>query len=477
MKIQRHLWGLPYLPVVLAPLILLAPVYLSGGALFWGTPSLQFVAWQSWAWKTLLAGHLPLWNPLLGMGAPLLANYQSALFYPPNWISLGLYIAGGVPSMAWGLSLLLAFHLILAGLGAAVLARALGLSALGQTVCGLAFGMCGYLVARGGFVSMVDAAAWLPWILWAALKLSRPGIAWKTLLLLGLLIGLQLLAGHAQVGWYTWLLTLTWVGYWSWHRSIRTENGGSTRRRSIWRALLAGWAKLALALLIGCCLAAIQLLPTAEYLLQSQRAAEVDFEMGMTYSFWPWRLLTLPAPDLFGSPVQGNYWGYGNFWEDALYIGVLPFLLAIAAVSQALRRKNKLGDRRSLVFLLLGLCVVTVVLALGKNTPVFPWLYRHVITFNMFQAPSALPDLARDGPGSAGWDWGTRLAQTPGAGALLDSLGDGWCGGYFSGSRAGLVPDEPGSFTSGDCLILHPGDSNAGLLVPAGGRAQSYRAA
>ena len=67
-------------------LILLSPVLFTGKALFWGTSAAQFISWWKWAFDTILSGHLPLWNPLVGMGAPLIANYQSALFYPPNWL-------------------------------------------------------------------------------------------------------------------------------------------------------------------------------------------------------------------------------------------------------------------------------------------------------------------------------------------------------------------------------------------------------
>ena len=161
----RRIFSLPHLPIWLAPFVLLAPVYLTGKALFWGTPLLQFGPWWSYAWQTLLAGHLPLWDPLLGMGAPLLANYQSALLYPPNWIYLALYGLAGVPLMAWGMALIAALHLVWAAVGMAAIARRLGLGVLAQAVSGLAFGLSGYLVARLGFLSITSTAAWLPWVL------------------------------------------------------------------------------------------------------------------------------------------------------------------------------------------------------------------------------------------------------------------------------------------------------------------------
>jgi len=141
----------------------------------------------------------------------------------------------------------------------------------------------------------------------------------------------------------------------------------------------------------------------------------------------------LLAPDMFGSPARGDYWGYGNYWEDAVYIGVLPLLMAFGAI---LRRKPLAKG-------LLALAALSFTLALGKNTPVFPWLYRWVPTFAMFQAPTrfsiwavfALALLAGMGvqtwkrPTGRGLYW-TRLAT---AGALAVTLGAG-LGWYFFSS-------------------------------------------
>ena len=89
---------------------------------------------------------------------------------------------------------------------------------------------------------------------------------------------------------------------------------------------------LALAVAGAIALAAVQLLPTAEYLLQSQRSAAVEYEAAMAFSFWPWRFLSLFAPEMFGNPVQADFWGSANYWEDAIYIGLLPVLLALGSL-------------------------------------------------------------------------------------------------------------------------------------------------
>jgi len=367
--------------------------------MFWGTPSLQFVPWWSWAWDTLLAGHLPLWNPLVGMGAPLLANYQSALFYPPTWIYFFLYLGGGLIAMARGQALLTALHLIWAGIGMARLTGRLELSKLAQTISGLAFSLSGYLVARAWFASINAAVAWLPWILLFSYDVIM-GKSKNSWVKLSIVIGLQLLAGHAQTAWYTLSLTGLWVGFWGWQKS-KDEHAHRQINRGRWSqfvALLKAEARLALSVLLGASLAAVQLFPTAVYLAQSQRSESITYDVALTYSFWPWRLLSLIAPDIFGNPVRGDYWGYANYWEDAIYIGLLPFMLAISIIGRTIFLKRQKTVKnfleplarsgKSLIFFLSIILMLSLLLALGDNTPVYPWLYRHIPTFDMFQAPT-----------------------------------------------------------------------------------------
>ncbi len=440
---------LPYLPVIGLPLVLFAPHILGGKALFWGTPALQFVPWWSFAWETLLSGHLPLWNPMSGMGAPLAANLQSALFYPPNWMYLLLYGLGGVTWLAWGQALGVALHLVWSGLGMVALVQRLGMSRLAQTVSALAFALSGYLVARAWFASINAAVAWLPWVLLFSLDLARQPQRLSPLLKLGVVIGLQLLAGHAQTSWYTLLLAGMWAGFWAWQTARLTGEQPLVALRSLAKT----WARLGAAVVVGVVLSAVQLLPTAEYLWNSQRAEATAYSLAMTYSFWPWRFLGLLAPNLFGSPAQGDYWGYGNYWEDAIYIGIVPLLLAVGVVFREIfGRERRLvsepdhaafqgtssllaASMRPFVLFSAFVVALSFLLALGENTPVFPWLYWHVPTFDMFQAPTrisiwavfSLSLLAGVGverwrrPVGRGLYW-TRLGT---AGALAVSMGAG----------------------------------------------------
>jgi hypothetical protein len=380
---MKRLISKHHIPLLLVPLILFSPVIVSGRSLFWGTVSTQFVPWWDFAWDTVLQGQIPLWNPWVGMGAPLVANYQSAIFYPPYWLLLLVYALAGVSWMSWAVTFVVVFHLAWSGLGVAKIAQTLGLNRSAQIVAGLAFCLSGYLVARAGFLSINAAAAWLPWIMYYGMRvaLRKKNATW----MLGISMALQLLTGHAQTTWYSLLLGGIWTVFWSFKDPVT-----QSKLKNFWRSL----TQFILAGLMGAAISAIQLLPTIEYLLQSQRAGEYGYAEAMTYSFWPWRFLTLVVPNIFGNPAAGNYWGYGNYWEDAVYIGLLPILIGVGAAVRGILRKPKdedfkspLIDKSLLIFL--G-CAVLIgfLLALGINTSLFPFLYEHVPTFNLFQAPT-----------------------------------------------------------------------------------------
>lgn len=388
---------------------------LLGEVFFWGLPALQFVPWRDYAFEMLRQGHLPLWNSLNGAGAPLLANYQSALLYPFNWLGLVL-------PLPWQMSVTAALHLFIAGWGMWAFTGRLGLSDLGRGISALAFGMTSYLVARLGTYPTITAAAWLPWLLWSALgvltRRRRQDIGW-----LGLFAGLQLLAGHAQTAWYSLLLVGLFSAWWA-----------GAHRPFNWQRL----ALVAAGLALGAGVAAAQLLPTTELLRASQRSTGVDYDFAMNFSYSPARTLNLLSPNFFGNPGDGSYATKGAFFEDAVYVGLIPLVSALAAALSwswgRLRRRERPAYFISVPFWLL-VVIAAFALALGKNTPIFPFLYEHVPTFGLFQAPvrwhlwtvCGLSVLA--GIGAAVWGRGkwlffwTRLATAGCVGAALLALG------------------------------------------------------
>lgn len=367
--------------IFLAPFLLFLPLF-TGKVLFWGTAGLQFIPWRFAAYQMFDQGVLPLWNALNGMGAPLIANYQSALFYPPAYFLYGVYQFAGAAGLAFGFTLLVPLHLGWGAFGVAKLLEQLGFNQRAEILGGLAFGLGGYLVARSSFYSMIWAGVWLPWLILAVERMiSLRGCCTRLgrMLPASLVLAMQLLAGHAQLAFYSVLLATFWLVL-----RITAAEFSIKKWQPLIDWLAAGITAAALAL--------VQLLPTAEYLLQSQRSNAYEYQAAMTYSFWPWHFLTFLLPDLFGNPGWGDYWGYGAYWEDAVYGGLmLAFFAIFALIGLMQKQKSNITtfpiNRASLAVVFIAIILATV-LGLGQNTPIFPWLYTYVPTFSMFQAPA-----------------------------------------------------------------------------------------
>ncbi|HLA44685.1 MAG TPA: hypothetical protein VJZ27_14670, partial [Aggregatilineales bacterium] len=119
-----------WIPLVIlggALLLLFAPLLVGQRVLFWGLPALQFYPWRVFAFEQLHNGSIPFWNPYSGGGAPLLANYQTAVLYPPNWLHLFL-------NNAYVMNLLTVLHIFWAGLGMWMFTRELGVVPLGRGI-------------------------------------------------------------------------------------------------------------------------------------------------------------------------------------------------------------------------------------------------------------------------------------------------------------------------------------------------------
>ena len=291
-------------PLLLLPLVALFfhRLALQGYLLARGDVYLYFYPYWEAAAGALREGRLPLWNPYLFMGAPLLANSQAGFFYPPNWpfwLLLPVHYAATA-------SILL--HLWLAAGGAYLLARrALRLSPAAAAFSALLFALGGYLTAQVEHLNQLQGLAWLPWALLVA---GRPaewrgrGPFLRRLALLALILALQLTAGHTQ----TLFITGVALGLW--------QLGGLAAQRGAWRLSLPALAGLLLAAGLAGALAAVQLLPTLELAGLSSRQGGLPLNEILSFSLHPLHLSRALLP------------GYGEalFTE---YVAFLPLTNAV----------------------------------------------------------------------------------------------------------------------------------------------------
>ena len=344
---------------------------------------LYFYPYKAYVTEALRAGHLPLWNPHLFMGAPLLANMQVALLYPLHWPLIWLAAPKQVAAS-------LVLHVVLAGWGAVVYARrTLKLGWAGALTAAVIFALGGFLGAQAEHVNQLNVMAWLPWALWlldAALTNRRRA---ASALGLGLVIALMLLAGHAQavyiclVGLGLYALAGGW-GQDTNHKSVIPREHAVSTLKSLaaWRLRFASrlpyLATLALALGVASLLAAAQLLPTWELSRLSVRSEGLSYREAVSFSLRPWQLqYTLLPP--FGADLSQVF---GEAYSEYVaYVGVIGLGLAAFGLLRGWRRWP--GTRFLAILAATGLF-----LGLGGFNPIYFLLYTVIPGFDLFRAPA-----------------------------------------------------------------------------------------
>jgi hypothetical protein len=302
------------------------------------------------------AGVLPVWNPWLNGGQPILSNPSYAAFYPPTWLALPL-------PPAYALSVLAMLHAAIAFAGAWRLARQLG---AGRGAAALA--AVGY-TGSGALLSLLDAytlfcsMAWFPWVLaFGDAALRRPaGRAWRRpALLASLALAMQLLNGEPSTVMVSGLALLALA-------AACLQRKAPHFPAAAWRVLVPPLAAAALA--------AVQLVPTAGRLAGSVRSQGLAPEEATLWSSPPERLVELVFPRFFGDPARqgaGLFFGRGLHDLDypyvaSIYPGLLVTLLGAAAL--CLWRIPRRGAW--------VLCLAAgVFLALGRHNPLYEPLRR-----------------------------------------------------------------------------------------------------
>lgn len=289
---------------------------------------------HSYAGSELAAGRLPLWNPYPGLGVNEVAEPGLGLFYPPNLLFVLL-------PTAWALEVFTTLHIVLGAAGGYLLCRAVGLGAVSAAVAAVVLATGAPLRMLTGWPTILATFVWCPVACVAALRLAAtPGP--RAALGLGVVLGLQTLAGYFQLHLYT----LPCIALFA---AARAPGGLPARAR------VAGWLIVAEAIALG--LAAIQVLPSMAAIGETVRNPAV-------MEPWFYELLPVrPADYVSGLAAPGL---------DArapVYAGVLAPLLGLAAL---LRPGVGTGLRVPATIL----TATAVVLSLGSATPIYPLLWR-----------------------------------------------------------------------------------------------------
>ena len=292
-------------------------------------------------------GVLPLWNPYIWGGTPLLAGSNAGAAYP------GTLLFAVLPATwAWTVNVVAVFGV--AGIGMHRLLRDRGLGSVAALCGALAYTYGAFLTGQLEHLGLVQGASLLPWLMLAARRLDRP--AWVATF--GGLLALVVLTGEPRAATIAAVVVAAAVA--------EALLGRDTRRG---RYLLGATA----AAVLGALLSAVYWLPALAAAAGSQRA-HTGFGFFSSGSLEPTWLLLFLVPYLMGSASQlwHQYFGPYNLAEISGYTGLFALIATGSLLPRVLRRRE--GWRRLVIWYVL--LVAGLLLALGGNTPLGHTLAR-----------------------------------------------------------------------------------------------------
>jgi hypothetical protein len=348
-------------------LTLLAGVFFSDGlfrnrsTLIWDSAD-QYFPFLNLASRLWRGGQVPLWNPFLYNGYPLIGEPQYQTFYPIN-----LLISQVSAFTPRTLLFQVAFHQLLGGVFTYLLAGLWIESTPARLLSAVVYMLNGCFWARQEHVVTIDTEVWLPLVLFAVERAGRAWSAPRFAFAAGA-IALLLLAGHPQSFYFSLLIvglsTLFWMA-----------EARAAPALPAWRPLAVFGAALG----VGLLLAAVQLLPTWELTGLSNRSDAIPYEVAIgSGALRPSHLVTLFFPNFYGA-LTGPYLGEGDIAQSSIYFGFVPLLLVGFAFAGRLGRRG---------LYLVAMAAFALLVSLGPSGLLSWALYRVDPLFALFRSPA-----------------------------------------------------------------------------------------
>jgi len=323
---------------------------------------------ELYPWKTLVIDQLkkfqiPLWNPYNFSGTPLLANYQSQVFYP-----LGILYFILPQKTAW--TVLLILQPILGSVFLYLFATEIGLSATAGLLAALLFNFSSFANVWMEFNTVWHTILWLPLLLYLLERSIREKkIPLSRKLIFIFVLFSSITGGHPQ----DFIDTFIFLSVYEIIRLISIKIWTPQFKRTFIIQLFS-------MTIIPFLLAGPQLLPTIElFRLSSRVPHDLAFILTTMLVQW-WQLPMLIVQDFFGNPATHSYFLLDTYVNKSLSIGVTGFILVAASLFQKKRgwhQKFFIG-------------VVLTVLLLTVNTPFALVFYRFPIPILSTGSPTRI---------------------------------------------------------------------------------------
>ncbi len=255
--------------------------------------------------------NVPLWNPYIMAGRPLLADGQSAVFSP---FTVPAYVLPFWKSLAVTAIL----KLFLGAFGAFMFARVLGMRFGGALLSGVVFGFGTFFVVWLAW-PLTSVYAFIPWTLaLTELVVRRPGRL--TSAGLAAAVGLQFLGGHPESSFHLMFVAVVFFIF----RLLLDRRRRGAAARPVWPPIIG----FAAGLVGGAGLAALVLAPFVEFVLHSGDLAR---RAQTAAGYWPRKYIgALFLHDYWGRPTQIDLESFMQV--RGWYAGAVTLMLAGAAL-------------------------------------------------------------------------------------------------------------------------------------------------
>jgi len=305
-------------------------------------------------------GELPLWNPLIYSGVPLVGNPQSTFFYPPFLIFFFLPVQ-------WAITLLFAAHMVFAGMGMYIFARKKQLPFVAALFAAAVFILNRKTVGHvfAGHLTQTCSWSYIPWLFICLEKLSARGNL-KNIVLFSICVSMIFFCGQMQIFYYQMVIGLVYL--------LTLISGAKSNPAKTISVYLAG-------VFTAVALVCVSLLPVLETVFEFHRAGGTDYIFATSDSLKLSDFITLIYPNYFVTPAPGSNTDNLFFWEHAVYIGIAPLFLSL--ISYNTLRKKKL-------WFFLCLAVFSIMFSLGSNSPLFKIMYLAVPGIKYFRCPARM---------------------------------------------------------------------------------------
>ncbi len=308
-------------------------------------PVRQQYLWKKLSIEKIKQFEIPTWNPYSFSGTPLLANFQSGVFYPINIVLFTLPL-----NYSWSLFIIL--QPLFGGIFLFLYLRNLKLDNYSSLLGSIIFSFSGFFTTWLEWGNILHTGLWLPLILLSIDKISdgkniKKIVIWSAVLIFSSVS--SFFAGHLQTFFYLSLLSSVYL-------LIRIWQSKEIKKFGV--VFLITW-------LITFLITLVQLVPALRFISLSARSLD-QIPWQKEGWFLPWQnLVQFIVPDFFGNPTTLNYWGVWNYGELTAYGGILSIILVIFAI--LFRRDKK-------TYFFGGIFFISLLLALPNFISKLPFI-------------------------------------------------------------------------------------------------------